>query len=215
MSEHHGAHVAYYRVSTQRQGQSGLGLDAQRKAVDDYLNGGSWTLDREFTEVESGRKAGRNPVLREALAYCREHGCTLVVAKLDRLGRSMAFTSALMESGVDFIAVDNPHATKFTIHILAAVAELEREQISKRTKDALAAARERGVQLGSSTIAKVMKARAKEHAERYRVTLADMKHEGFSQRQMVDYLNSRDMTTPRGKPWSLIQLQRTLKRLGL
>lgn len=215
MSEHHGAHVGYYRVSTSRQGVSGLGLDAQRKAVEDYLNGGNWTLDREFTEIESGRKANRNPVLNEALKYCRDHGATLVIAKLDRLARNVAFVSRLMESGVEFIAVDNPHATRFTIHILAAVSELEREQISKRTKDALAAAKERGVVLGSPTIAQHMKDRAQEHAEPYRVLLAGMMRKGYPHRKMVAMLNSQNHHTPRGKTWSLTQLQRTLKRLGL
>src|SRR5690349_21739379 len=143
-----GRFVAYYRVSTDRQGRSGLGLDAQRSAVTDYLNGGNWQLVAEFTEVESGRKNDR-PELAKALATCRRIGATLIIAKLDRLARNVAFVSNLMESGVEFTAVDFPTANRLTIHILAAVAEHEREMISARTKAALAAAKARGTKLGN------------------------------------------------------------------
>src|ERR1044072_9860972 len=107
--------VAYYRVSTERQGQSGLGLDAQRKAVLDYLNGGAWELVCQFTEVESGKNADR-PELARALEACRRHKATLVIAKLDRLSRNLAFIATLMDSGTDFVAVANPHATRLTLH---------------------------------------------------------------------------------------------------
>ena len=144
-----GKFIAYYRVSTDRQGQSGLGLDAQRKAVTDYLNGGSWELLGEFTEVESGKRADR-PELLKALDACRKMKATLIIAKLDRLARNVHFVSGLMESGVDFVAVDFPTANRLTIHILAAVAEHEREMISQRTKAALQAAKARGKALGWS-----------------------------------------------------------------
>jgi DNA invertase Pin-like site-specific DNA recombinase len=140
--------VAYYRVSTDRQGRSGLGLEAQQKAVMDYLNGGAWELVGGFVEVESGNKADR-PELARAVDACRKHKARLVIAKLDRLSRNLAFVATLMESGVEFVAVDNPHANKLTIHILAAVAEHEREAISERTKAALAAAKARGRRLGT------------------------------------------------------------------
>jgi DNA invertase Pin-like site-specific DNA recombinase len=140
--------VAYYRVSTDRQGRSGLGLEAQQKAVMDYLNGGAWELVGEFIEVESGKKSDR-PELSRAIDACRKHKARLVIAKLDRLSRNLAFVATLMESGVEFVAVDNPHANKLTIHILAAVAEHEREAISERTKAALAAAKARGKRLGT------------------------------------------------------------------
>src|SRR5690349_8803297 len=143
-----GRFVAYYRVSTDRQGRSGLGLDAQRSAVTDYLNGGNWQLVAEFTEVESGRKNDR-PELAKALAMCRRTGAALIIAKLDRLARNVAFVSNLMEAGVEFTAVDFPTANRLTIHILAAVAEHEREMISARTKAALAAAKARGTKLGN------------------------------------------------------------------
>ena len=143
--------VAYFRVSTDRQGQSGLGLEAQRNAVINYLNGGSWTLLDEFVEVESGKRDDR-PKLAKAMLLCQRTRSTLVIAKLDRLARNVAFIANLMDSGVDFIAVDSPHASRLTLHILAAVAENEREMISQRTKSALAAARARGVKLGKNNL---------------------------------------------------------------
>ena len=138
--------VANYRVSTERQGQSGLGLDAQRSAVAAYAAGRD--LLGEFVEVESGRKDNR-PQLAAALALCRQKRAVLVIAKLDRLARSVAFISNLMESGVEFVAVDMPQANRLTLHILAAVAEHEREMISQRTRSALAAAKVRGIRLGN------------------------------------------------------------------
>jgi DNA invertase Pin-like site-specific DNA recombinase len=121
-SAHYGKFVAYFRVSTDRQSKSGLGLDAQREAVMNYLNGGRWTLVDEFTEVESGKRNDR-PELEKALAACKRLKAKLVIAKLDRLSRNLAFIATLMDSGVEFVAVDNPHANKLTVHILAAVAQ--------------------------------------------------------------------------------------------
>jgi DNA invertase Pin-like site-specific DNA recombinase len=152
MTAHRGKFIAYFRVSTDRQGQSGLGLEAQREAVLSYLNGGSWTMAAEFTEVESGKHADR-PQLAAALAACKKHKAKLVIAKLDRLSRNLAFIAALMDSGVEFVAADNPHANKLTIHILAAVAQHEREAIAQRTREALAAAKARGVKLGNPRLA--------------------------------------------------------------
>jgi DNA invertase Pin-like site-specific DNA recombinase len=142
-----GKFVAYYRVSTAKQGRSGLGLEAQKEAVTAHLNGGRWKLVGEFTEVESGKRKDR-PALSEALALCRTHKATLIIAKLDRLARNVHFISSLMESGVEFVAVDFPQANRLTVHILAAVAEHEAEMMSARTKAALAAAKARGVVLG-------------------------------------------------------------------
>jgi DNA invertase Pin-like site-specific DNA recombinase len=132
MTAHRGKFIAYYRVSTDKQGKSGLGLEAQRQAVEAYLNGGSWTLVAEFVEVESGKHSERLQ-LAAALGACKKHRAKLVIAKLDRLSRNLAFIATLMDSGVEFIAVDNPHANKLTIHILAAVAQHEREMIAQRT----------------------------------------------------------------------------------
>src|SRR2546421_2783287 len=153
MSPHQGRFIAYFRVSTDKQGKSGLGLEAQRKAVLDYLNGGRWELVQEFVEVESG-KHNERPQLQAALAACKKHRARLVIAKLDRLSRNLAFIATLMESGVEFVAVDNPHANKLTVHILAAVAQHEREMISERTTAALQAAKARGVRLGNPNLSK-------------------------------------------------------------
>src|SRR4051812_47226824 len=142
-----GSFVSYLRVSTDRQGHSGLGIEAQRKAVEDYLNGGRWALLSEFVEVESGKRDDR-PKLQAALTCCKITGAKLVIAKLDRLARNVAFVSNLMESGVDFVAVDFPQANRLTVHILAAVAEHEAAMISQRTRAALAAAKARGKKLG-------------------------------------------------------------------
>ena len=119
-----GNFVAYYRVRTERQGRSGLGLEAQQKAVRDHLNGGDWKLVGEFTEVESGERSDR-PKLAEALKACRLCGATLIIARIDRLARNVAFLSNLMDAGVDFVAVNLPQANRLTVHTLAAVAEHE------------------------------------------------------------------------------------------
>src|ERR1039458_1679943 len=139
--------VAYYRVSTAKQGVSGRGLEAQQEAVRSYLNGGHWKRGAEFTEIESGKRNDR-PALAEALSVCRLHRATLIIAKLDRLARNVHFISSLMEAGVEFTAVDFPQANRLTVHILAAVAEHEAAMISARTKAALGAAKARGVVLG-------------------------------------------------------------------
>jgi DNA invertase Pin-like site-specific DNA recombinase len=139
-----GRFIAYYRVSTARQGKSGLGLEAQRQAVREHLNGGNWRLVAEVTEIESGKRLDR-PKLAEALKMCRLQGAKLIIAKLDRLARNVAFISKLMaESNVEFEAVDFPQASRLTLHIMAAIAEHEAKMISDRTRVALAAAKARG-----------------------------------------------------------------------
>jgi DNA invertase Pin-like site-specific DNA recombinase len=143
-----GQFVAYFRVSTDRQGKSGLGLQAQQASVMTWLNGGRWDLLGKFVEQESGKRHDNRPQLLAALEMCRRQRATLVIAKLDRLTRNAAFLGNLLESGVRFVAVDNPNATPLTVRILAAVAQEEREQISKRTKAALAAKKARGGKLG-------------------------------------------------------------------
>lgn len=144
--------VSYVRVSTQRQGESGLGLEAQREAVARYMNG--WIVHHpeligEFQEIESGKRNDR-PVLKEALALCKRTGATLVIAKLDRLARNVAFIANLMESDVEFVCCDLPQANRLLLHIMAAVAENEARMISERTKSALAAAKARGTKLGAA-----------------------------------------------------------------
>ena len=151
MQDTHSAQfVSYVRVSTERQGKSGLGLEAQQAAVGTYIAGRHGRLHQEYREIESGKKDDR-PQLAAALAACRKNKAVLVIAKLDRLARRVSFISALMDGDVDFVACDFPQANRLTLHILAAVAEHEREMISQRTRAALQAARNRGVKLGNPT----------------------------------------------------------------
>jgi DNA invertase Pin-like site-specific DNA recombinase len=207
-----GKFVAYYRVSTAEQGKSGLGLEAQRKAVVDYLDGGKWELIAEFVEVESGKRDDR-PELAKAIAMCKRAKARLVIAKLDRLSRDVAFIATLMK-GVDFLAVDNPHANKFTVHILAAVAEFERDAISKRTKEALAAAKARGVKLGDyARIAAAKRKATAKRAESVRQPIAETLH--MSALAAAADLNQRNVTTATGARWRAMQVIRARKRLGL
>ena len=209
-----GTFVAYYRVSTDRQGRSGLGLEAQQKAVSDYLNGGAWKLAGEFIETESGKDDDR-PELANALALCRKRKARLVIAKLDRLSRNLSFIATLMDAGVEFVATDNPHANRLTIHILAAVAQHEREQIAERTRVALAAARARGTKLGrhgAEVLAVRHKAEATERAQHLAPVFAELAE--LSTRAAAAELNRRGIPTPTGGTWHPIQVQRTRKRLA-
>jgi DNA invertase Pin-like site-specific DNA recombinase len=204
-----------------RQGKSGLGLDAQREAVLSYLNGGSWTMVAEFTEVESGKHADR-PQLAAALAACKKQKAKLVIAKLDRLSRNLAFIATLMDSGVEFVAVDNPHANKLTIHILAAVAQHEREMIGQRTREALAAAKARGVKLGNPRLAEaragVVSARiaaADEFAANVRPIIREIQKSGVtSLRGVAKALSARGVKTARGGEWTAVQVSDILAPLG-
>ena len=218
-----GSFVAYYRVSTARQGRSGLGLDAQRKAVTEYLNGSSWELLAEFVEVESGKSDDR-PQLEQALAMCELSGATLVVAKLDRLSRNLAFLAKLQESGARFVAADMPEANELTIHIMAAVAQAERKAISTRTKEALAAARARGVKLGGNRgnledlrrgpakSAQVRGRQAADRAVKVRRQVESIITAGGpkSLRQIAEALNQRGITAPRGGKWHAAQVRKCL-----
>lgn len=215
-----GAFVGYYRVSTARQGKSGLGLDAQKKAVADFLNGGSWHLLAEFIEVESG-KSDERPQLEQALAMCDLSGATLVVAKLDRLSRNLAFLAKLQESGARFVAADMPEANELTIHIMAAVAQAERKAISARTKEALAAAKARGVRLGGNRgnledlrkgprrSAEVRSRTSAERAEKVRrqIELITLDGDPRSLRRIALELNERGITAPRGGKWHAAQVR--------
>ena len=215
-----GKFIAYYRVSTERQGKSGLGLDAQRTAVLDYLNGGGWKLLGEFTEVETGKgrnALARRPELRAALEVCRKQKATLLIAKLDRLARNVHFVSGLMESGVEFVAVDMPMANRLTVHILAAVAEHEREMISQRTKAALKAAKARGVELGrygKTVQAPRNRSAAVKRAKDLLPILAELAASGVTTtRAIAQALNHRGVLTPAGKHWHQTSVVRAL-RLG-
>jgi DNA invertase Pin-like site-specific DNA recombinase len=216
-----GKFISYYRVSTQKQGQSGLGLEAQQATVRAYLNGGDWELVAEVTEIETGKGANaldRRPKLAEALALCKRLKATLVIAKLDRLARNVHFISGLIESGVEFVAADMPHANKTMLQIHAVMSEHERDQISARTKAALAAAKSRGVKLGNpeNLVANIEERQeaADVFANKLRGMVDGMKARGLTQRAMVDELNGLGIRTAKGGEWGLIQLQRVIKRLN-
>jgi DNA invertase Pin-like site-specific DNA recombinase len=208
--------IAYYRVSTDRQGRSGLGLEAQRAAVVRYLAGIGGTLLAEHTEVETGKRNDR-PELQKALAACRKHKARLVIAKLDRLSRNVAFIATMMDAGVEFVACDNPHATRLTLHILAAVAEHEREMISARTKAALQAAKARGVRLGRNgeRLASANRATAVDRARQIEHVLAELNQSGMTTREIAAELTARGIRTPRGGRWHPQTVRRVMERVAL
>ncbi len=223
-------YIAYYRVSTQKQGASGLGLDAQKDAVARFLNNGSWELVGEFIEMETGKGAdalSKRPQLSAALDACRKFGAKLLIAKLDRLARNVHFITGLMEASrgngrnaVKFVACDMPDANDLTIHLMAAFAEHEAKRISERTKDALAMAKRRGVLLGvagSSNLKANVERRqtdANKFAENLRGQIEGFTLRKLTQREMVAELNRLGIRTARGCEWSLVQLQRTIMRLA-
>jgi DNA invertase Pin-like site-specific DNA recombinase len=224
--------VGYLRVSTKRQGDSGLGLDAQRRTVEGYCQSAGLTLARTFTEIESGKRADR-PELAAAIAHCKRTGARLVVAKIDRLARNVHFLSGLMAANVDFIAVDNPLATRLTIHILAAVAEAEALTTSARTKAALASAKARGTKLGSArpghwkghedarreggargrvAAAKLKKARALDAVADFLPTIRKGRADGLTFAAIAEGLNADGHTTSTGKQWTAVGVIQCMRR---
>ncbi len=215
--------IAYFRVSTLKQGKSGLGLEGQRIAVEAYAAANGGEIVKSYTEVESGKRADRQELAR-AIAHARLAKATLVIAKLDRLARNVAFLSALMESGLNFVALDTPHADRFTLHVLAAVAEKEALAISERTKAALAAYKARGGTLGSKNLtpeamAKGQRMAAKARRELARKAYAELspimfalRQEGKSFREIAADLNREGYTTRRGRPWNHVQVRLVLGR---
>ena len=214
-NEHRGNYVAYYRVSTDEQGRSGLGWEAQKKAVEDFLNGGDWNLVAEFTEVESGGKSDR-PELEEALKLCKRRKATLVIAKLDRLARNVHFISGLMERGVKFCAVEFPNADPFMLHVHAAMGEHERRLISQRTKAGLERAKARGVKLGRNgmALAKQNAARANSQAKELRPVIRRLRKEGVTTtRAIAAALNDQGIKSARGGQWHPQTVSLLLKRI--
>ena len=222
--------ITYYRVSTKKQGRSGLGLEAQKADVEIFVRQHDATIVAEYREVETGRKSNR-PKLEEAIGHAKLAKATLVVAKLDRLARNVAFTSALMESGVDFVACDNPNANRLTIHILAAVAEDEAMRISRRTKDALAAAKARGIKLGSARPGhwdgkehlrgwkKAAKASAGARTERAKDAYAfllpkirELRGEGRTCGEIAEWLSEQGHQSTAGKPFNAATVCRIMQR---
>jgi DNA invertase Pin-like site-specific DNA recombinase len=220
-----GKFIAYYRVSTAKQGQSGLGLEAQQKTVLDYLNGGNWTVTASFVEIESGKDNTNRPELAKAMHMCRVHNATLVIAKLDRLSRDAAWLLNLEKMGLAFVCADNPNVNRLTIGVLALVAEDERRAISTRTKSALAAAKARGTKLGNprnlskrdvgsvrGNAAKARKADAR--AADLLPVVEDIRGEGnTSLRQIAAGLMARGIKTPRGRKWTATAVKNLVVRL--
>lgn len=210
--------IPYYRVSTVRQGHSGLGLEAQQKSVNDFSQFNNLKILKEFIEIESGRKSQR-PVLQEAIQECKKNNAVLLIAKLDRLSRNLAFITSLLEAKVEFMAVDNPQADRFTIHILAAVAEKEAKDISKRTKDALRVAKSRGVELGkhgTHVLSKLNKQAADDFAKSMVPMITLLMSEGFTTRRAIrDALNERNILPSSGEhaKWHLNSVHSLLRRI--
>lgn len=209
--------IPYYRVSTQAQGISGLGLDAQKQAIEQFVKTHHLQLLPELIEIESGRN-NKRPVLGQALRLCREQKAVLLIAKLDRLGRNVAFISTLLESQVEFIAVDNPHAGKLVIHIMAAFAEHERDLISLRTKEALRAAKQRGVVLGRhgrDVLAEQNRQAADRFARKMDPIIGKLERQGFKTlRQITGELNRRNIPPFRkGSKWHVHTVHCMVKRI--
>jgi DNA invertase Pin-like site-specific DNA recombinase len=217
--------IPYYRVSTKKQEASGLGLEGQTAAVEAFAKASDAKIVKAYCETETGKRSDR-PELAKALAHAKRAKATLVIAKLDRLARNVHFLSGLMESGVDFVACDNPHANRLTIHILAAVAEDEAHRISERTKAALAAYKARGGKLGSNTLTDERRAKGAKRAGVVSKNLADeayvdiapmmleLKNQGRTLREIAAILNQEGYTTRRDKPWNSVQVMRVLERVA-
>jgi DNA invertase Pin-like site-specific DNA recombinase len=208
-------YVSYIRVSTTEQGESGLGLEAQRKAVSDYLARESCELIGEFVEVESGSRNDRAQLLA-AIELCKGKKATLLIAKLDRLARNVAFISTLMESGLDFVAVDNPHANKLMIRMLAAFAEHERDEIRARTEAALAAAKARGVVLGRygrEVLSKKNHAKAIERARELAPTVIALWAQRLTVLQICEVMNQREIPSAQGRRWHPATVHALIRRV--
>ena len=210
--------VAYVRVSTNKQAASGLGLEAQQAAVAAYAQSSGATIAAEFVEVETGKRADR-PELARAIAACRRQRATLVIAKLDRLARNVAFVANLMEANVPFVCCDNPNATPLTVHILSAVAEDEAKRISQRTKDALARAKARGTTLGTpanltrsarckGTVANVQA--AQQHASQALPLARKLRQAGETLCSIANRLTDDGILTRTGRAWSATSVMRLL-----
>jgi DNA invertase Pin-like site-specific DNA recombinase len=219
MPAHHGRFVSYYRVSTVKQGKSGLGLKAQKEAVQQRLNGGGWQIVGEFIEIESGKRVSR-PQLDAALAACKKHKARLVVAKLDRLSRNVSFLLKLIDAGVEVLFADLPELNgamgRFVLITMASVAELEAGLISERTKAALKAAKARGVKLGRHG-AEVLAPKYREEARLRALQLApvikELRAKDYSMARIATELNKRKVATPRGGRWDHSSVRNVLSRL--
>jgi DNA invertase Pin-like site-specific DNA recombinase len=218
-----GCYVVYYRVSTERQGRSGLGLEAQKAAGQAFIDQRGGKVIDSFTEIESGRKDDR-PKLKEAMDTARAYGAVLMIAKLDRLARDAHFLLGLEKAGIDFVAADMPEANRLTVGILALVAEEEARAVSSRIKAALAARKARGHQLGNvdslktgtadtaAVASQVAAAKAAEHTARVMPIISRLKADGLSLQAMARSLNEQSVPTARGGAWTATSVRNLLAR---
>jgi DNA invertase Pin-like site-specific DNA recombinase len=213
-------YIAYYRVSTKKQGVSQLGLKAQKQAVERFIS--PELIDMEFTEIETGTNKKFRPVLNEALALCKKHNATLVIAKLDRLARNVSFVSSLMDAKVKFKAVDMPEATELTIHIMSAIAQNEAKVISSRIKEALAQSTKKlgnpqhltkeAKMRGIESI--ILKAKQNPNNKRALAFVSDMDYKNLTLREIAEKLNRNDFQTSTGKMFGTTQVIRILKKIA-
>ena len=215
--------VAYYRVSSQKQGVSGLGLEAQKSSVEAYAKATGHEIVETFTEVETGTSKRDRVEIYKAIATAKEQGAVLLIGKLDRLARSVSFISNLMDSGVDFVAVDMPDANRLTVHIMSALAEHEARLISVRTKDALTQVKARGKRLGSPENptqdareqgAKANQEKAEEFYRKVAPYIHTLKEQGLSYRKIAKRLNDEGHRTRQGKQWAVSQVQNVIQKYG-
>ena len=208
--------VAYLRVSRERQGKSGLGIEAQHATIKGYMQEHGYTLAAAYVEVETGKgfdALDKRPRLKEALQRAKALKCPVIVAKLDRLSRNVAFIASLMETKVPFLVAGLPNADPFMLHIFAALAEQERRMIAERTRVALAAAKARGKVLGSPGLADRNRASAYARAQALRATIAPMTLAGISASEIARRLNADKIATATGKEWHPVTVSRLLRRL--
>lgn len=219
--------IAYYRVSTKKQGESGLGLEAQKNTINKFLTGSPYELVAEYVEIESGRKTDkRRPQLRAALEQCEREGATLMIAKLDRLTRNVGFLNRLLDRQVTIMALDMPNLqdpamSRFILQLMANVAEFERAQISDRTKKALAARKARGMSLGSPTPANGAQAgglvtadQANDFASQVYPVIQELKKFGCATlAKIAQGLSARGIATATGKKaWSISAVRNVVNR---
>lgn len=207
-------YVAYFRVSTVKQGKSGLGLAAQRSVIERFLSDGSGVI-AEFVEVESGKNDERLELWR-AISHAKKHNAKILIAKLDRFSRKVSFIARIMEQGIGLVVAEMPHATDFQLHIFAALAQEERRLISERTRSALAEAKKRGVELGkfSKVLAVRHRHEADQRAQILASTVMPMVDSGLSISEIARRLNALGVTTARGKPFHTQQVQNLIRRLA-
>ncbi|MGQ2985370.1 recombinase family protein [Flavobacterium sp.] len=215
--------VAYFRVSTSEQGKSGLGLEAQRTMVENYIGNNDGVLLNQFTEIETGTSKRRRTEIYKAIEFAKQNNAVLVIAKIDRLARNVFFVSSLMEAGVEFVACDLPQATNFTIHLYAALAEMEGKLISERTKNALAEKKRRGCKLGTPENLtdeakekgiKVIKEKAASNKANVQATalIVEYRGKGLSYDKIADALNQLNFGTSQGKKHNSTSVKRLYDR---